>query len=94
MAKQYSLSGGSRRISSFPVLGVLAVVFGLLVVLGVSAASCVQVDKGQVGVKTTWGRVEPDALKPGLHFIIPVAQRVTHVNVQVTPHQFKEIEAA
>src|SRR5512138_3117833 len=83
MAKQYPLSE-NKRISAFPILGTFALLIGLVVIMGASAASCVQVDKGQVGVKTTWGRVDPDALKPGLHFIIPVAQRVTHVNVQVT----------
>jgi regulator of protease activity HflC (stomatin/prohibitin superfamily) len=81
-------------LGGFPVFGSIALVVALFLVLGVGGSSCVQVDKGFVGVKTTWGRVEPDSLKPGLHFIMPVAQRVTHVNVQVTPHQFNEIEAA
>ncbi len=80
MFKQNALPT-SHGASTFPVLGVMAILLGLIVIAGAGAASCVQVDKGQVGVKTTWGRVEPDALKPGLHFILPIAQRVTHVKV-------------
>jgi len=91
VAKQYQ---PPRKAGTFPVLGTIAVIFALILILSIGMSSCVQVDKGHVGVKTTWGRVEPDVLKPGLHFVMPVAQQVTHVNVQVTPHQFKEIEAA
>jgi regulator of protease activity HflC (stomatin/prohibitin superfamily) len=46
---------------------------GLLVMLiGVATSCFVQIDAGQVGVKKLFGKVQPEALESGLHFINPL----------------------
>jgi regulator of protease activity HflC (stomatin/prohibitin superfamily) len=44
----------------------------LLIVLGISASCIVQIGAGEVGVKKLFGKVEPDVLQSGLHFINPL----------------------
>src|ERR1043165_2072761 len=43
-----------------------------LAVLGLLIASIVQIDAGQIGIKSLFGRVQPDVLNSGLHFINPL----------------------
>ncbi len=45
-----------------------------LAVLGLLAAAVVQIDAGEIGIKTLFGRVQPDVLNSGLHFINPFVQ--------------------
>jgi regulator of protease activity HflC (stomatin/prohibitin superfamily) len=40
------------------------------------------VDKGHVGIRTTWGAVGSEELKPGLHFKIPVMHGIREINTQ------------
>lgn len=48
-------------------------IIGLVVILlGVLISCIIQVDAGQVGVKKLFGRVQPDVLGSGLHFINPL----------------------
>ena len=49
----------------------LAVIF---VLIGVITASVVQIDAGQVGVKSLFGNVQNDVLGGGLHFINPLVE--------------------
>ncbi len=44
----------------------------LIMVLGVLTACFVQVGSGQVGVKTLFGKVEPDVLTSGMNFVNPL----------------------
>jgi regulator of protease activity HflC (stomatin/prohibitin superfamily) len=45
---------------------------GIVVMLiGISLSCFVQIDAGQVGVKKLFGKVQPDVLESGLHFINP-----------------------
>ena len=44
----------------------------LFMLLGISASCIVQVEAGQVGVKKLFGKVQPDVLPSGLHFINPL----------------------
>ena len=50
-------------------------ILGLLVALaGLSSASFVQIDAGEVGVQTLYGKVQNDVLTSGLHFINPLME--------------------
>jgi len=49
----------------------LAIIF---VLIGVITASVVQIDAGQVGVKSLFGNVQNDVLGGGLHFINPLVE--------------------
>ncbi len=69
-------------------------VIGLIVSAGLIACSGAQVSYGHVGVVTTWGAIEKGQLQPGFHVVVPIAQRIESMNVQVQPHPFKEIDAA
>lgn len=44
----------------------------LLVVVGVLSASIVQIDAGYIGIKKLFGKVQPDILNSGLHFVNPL----------------------
>jgi regulator of protease activity HflC (stomatin/prohibitin superfamily) len=46
----------------------------LMALAGLSAASFVQIDAGEVGVQTLYGKVQNDVLNSGLHFINPLME--------------------
>ena len=66
---------------------------GIIMIIGV-AGPFVEVPAGNVGVVTNFGQVQTVTLEPGLHFIVPIYQRVTNVDTRVQPHEFQEIDAA
>ncbi len=45
-----------------------------LAILGLLIAAIVQIDAGQIGIKTLFGRVQPDVLNSGLHIINPLVE--------------------
>ncbi|HVM87342.1 MAG TPA: prohibitin family protein [Puia sp.] len=48
-------------------------IIGLLfVALGISSSCVIQIGAGEVGVKKLFGKVQPDVLQSGLHFINPL----------------------
>jgi regulator of protease activity HflC (stomatin/prohibitin superfamily) len=50
-------------------------ILGLLMALaGLSSASFVQIDAGEVGVQTLYGKVQTEVLTSGLHFINPLME--------------------
>lgn len=57
-------------------------IFGFVVVLtGLLMSSVVQIDAGQVGVKSLFGKVQTDVLKSGLHMINPLVE-VTRLDIK------------
>ena len=66
---------------------------GIIMIIGF-AGPFVEVPAGNVGVVTNFGQVQTVTLEPGLHFIVPIYQRVTNVDTRVQPHTFQEIDAA
>ena len=56
-----------RRIA--PVVRIGAFV---LILVGVISACIIQIDAGHIGVKKLFGKVQPDVLTSGLHFINPL----------------------
>lgn len=57
-------------------------VVAILIVVGL-AFSFQSVDTGYVGVVTSFGKVQPDTLKPGLNFVVPFLNSVTDVDTRV-----------
>jgi regulator of protease activity HflC (stomatin/prohibitin superfamily) len=53
----------------------------LMMAIGVSIASVVQIDAGQVGVKKLFGKVQSDVLQSGLHIINPLVE-VTRLDIK------------
>jgi|SRR5207249_6527438 len=43
-----------------------------VMIVGISMSCFIQIDAGQVGVKKLFGKVQPDVLESGLHFINPL----------------------
>lgn len=66
---------------------VVLIMFGLII----GGAS---VQAGNVGVLTTFGKVEPGVLQPGFHLIVPGFQQIVSISTRVEPHPFKQIDAA
>ena len=62
--------GGMVRIAGF-----------IIIAAGISIASIVQIDAGQVGVKSLFGKVQNDVLKSGLHMINPLVD-VTRLDIK------------
>ncbi len=46
----------------------------MLIILGVLLKSVVQIDAGQIGVKSLFGKVQNDVLPSGLHFVNPLME--------------------
>ena len=61
-----SIVNVARYARSFILAGIVVMIIGV-------AISCfIQIDAGQVGVKKLFGKVQPDVLESGLHFINPL----------------------
>ncbi|MDP9230232.1 MAG: prohibitin family protein [Bacteroidota bacterium] len=61
--------------------GVVRGIAFLLIVIGVLMASIVQIEAGQVGVKSLFGKVQNDVLSSGLHFVNPFVE-VTRLDIK------------
>lgn len=67
-------SASLRRLQSpFPgYAGIIRIVGSLMIIIGILTSCIVQIDAGQIGVKTLFGKVQNDVLNSGLHFINPL----------------------
>ncbi len=54
--------------------GIIRNIAFLLIIAGVLTKSIVQINAGQIGVKTLFGKVQNDVLGSGLHFINPLLE--------------------
>lgn len=75
--------GFYAKVAGTVVLGL----FTLMLVFG----SFAQIDAGEVGVLTTFGKVEGNLLQPGFNFKVPFAQSVTEYEIR---NQRSDVEAA
>src|SRR5207244_12406929 len=71
----------------------IALIVAVLLVFSVFTASST-VTAGHVGVLLTWGRVEPIALSPGFHFVLPFVPRLLNVYTRGTAVRFKQRQPA
>ncbi len=67
---------GGKGIGTLIVLGILAFLF-------ITFKPFTIINSGEVGIKANMGKFEPEPLGAGLHFFIPVLQKVFPVNVRV-----------
>lgn len=51
--------------------GIVRIIGTLMIAIGILTACVVQIDAGQIGVKTLFGKVQNDVLTSGLHLINP-----------------------
>jgi len=58
----------SRFAKGFVLAGII------VMIIGISISCFIQVEAGEVGVKKLFGKVQPDVLESGLHFINPLYQ--------------------
>ena len=67
--------GGSKAPMIFVLI---ALVFGLIVLKPFAI-----INSGEVGIKINTGKFEEQPLQPGLHFFIPILQKIVPVNTRV-----------
>lgn len=72
----------------------IAAVIALVVLVPLVAGAFAPVEAGHLGVLTTWGRIEPRALSPGLNFKWPIAQTVTDYSIRVQVDNAKAAAAS
>jgi regulator of protease activity HflC (stomatin/prohibitin superfamily) len=70
------MSGGGKGVSALIVIAVIAVVLMLFKPFAI-------INSGEVGIKVNMGRFAEQPLQPGLHFFVPVLQKIVPVNVRV-----------
>lgn len=63
-----------RNEQFYRYAGAVRIIATLLIVAGVLSKSIVQINAGQIGVKTLFGKVQNDVLGSGLHFINPLLE--------------------
>jgi len=69
-------NGGSKAISTLIVVGIIAFALFLLKPFTI-------INSGEVGIKVTTGKFQEKPLEPGLHFYIPILEKIIPVNVRV-----------
>ncbi len=71
------LAASSLRKMQAPLpnyTGTVRIVASILIAVGILTACIIQIDAGQIGVKSLFGRVQNDVLTSGLHFINPFVE--------------------
>ena len=61
----------------------------IIVLIGFMAKPYVIINSGEVGIKVTTGKYEPDPLTPGIHLFIPGVQKVITVDTKVRLINYK-----
>jgi regulator of protease activity HflC (stomatin/prohibitin superfamily) len=94
MAASRPFRPSMETVGTGRTLGTLAVIFAIIVLIVGALTSGFAVQAGNVGVVTTFGRVEPGVLEPGFHLRVPFVTIIHQIDVRVQPHSFQEIDAA
>ena len=75
----FSLRDDSNPLAKFSKIIRIAGI--IIILLGVLSSSFKQIDAGKVGVKSLYGKVQPDVLESGLHVINPLLD-ITNFDIQ------------
>ncbi len=67
---------GGKSVSALVIIAIVAIALFLLKPFTI-------VNSGEVGIKVTTGKFESKPLEPGLHFYIPIFEKIIPVNVRV-----------
>jgi prohibitin 2 len=81
----------TRSLKKIPPL---AIVIGVVIILLLILHPWVQVGAGQRGVVLNFGAVQDKVLDEGLHFLVPIMQKVALVNVQIQKATTETIAAS
>ena len=81
-----NLSGGLGKFS-----GIIYALIAIIVIL-VVAKPFVVINSGEVGIKSTAGKFDPNPLQPGFHFFIPFIQEVRIVDTKVRQINYTSTE--
>ncbi|MEO1928352.1 MAG: SPFH domain-containing protein [Nautiliaceae bacterium] len=65
------------------------VIVAFLVIFGLMFKPWVIVNEGEVGILSTTGKFSPEPLNPGLHFYVPIVQKVILVDTKVHMISYK-----
>ena len=68
----FALARGDEKFKRFA--NPLRFIALIMMLLGVLTSCIIQIDAGQVGVKKLFGKIQPDVLNSGLHFINPLME--------------------
>jgi len=68
--------GPSKIINVLVTIAVIVIAFIFLKPFAI-------INSGEVGIKVTTGKFNPEPLQPGLHFYIPIFEKIIPVNVRV-----------
>jgi regulator of protease activity HflC (stomatin/prohibitin superfamily) len=71
--------------------GLGLIIIGIILVFGLIFKPWVVINSGEVGILATTGKFEQKPLMPGLHFFIPVIQKVYVVDTKVHMINYKKI---
>jgi len=69
-------NGGGKIIPSLVIIAIIAVAFMMFKPFTI-------INSGEVGIKVKTGKFDSTPLQPGLHFFIPVLEKIIPVNVRV-----------
>lgn len=72
---------------------IMVVILGLII-FGSLAASCTTIHSGEVGIKKTFGKVEPEPLYAGIHFKMPYVSTIDKIDLHVQTAQVQEAHAS
>ena len=78
-----------KGFGKFAPLIYIAIAFFVLFVV---AKPFVVINSGEMGIKSTTGKYDPNPLKPGLHFFLPFIQKVTIVDTRVRQINYASVE--
>jgi len=67
------------------------IIVGVILILGLMFKPWVVINSGEVGILATTGKYEQEPLMPGLHFFVPVIQKVYVVDTKVHMINYKRI---
>lgn len=84
----FSLRDDSNPLAKFSKIIRIAGI--IIILLGVLSSSFKQIDAGKVGVKSLYGKVQPDVLESGLHVINPLLD-ITNFDIQTQNYTMSAI---
>jgi len=71
------------------IIGAIITVIVILLLLALN--TFVQIESGERGVVTTWGKVQDDIMQEGLHFRMPIAQEVNKMDIKIKKYEVSEL---
>ena len=87
------LAAASLRKMQLPFpkyAGIVRIIASVMIILGILTACIVQINAGEIGVQTLFGKVQNDVLNSGLHFINPLID-VSRVDVRTQNYTMSSV---